>query len=217
MEHNRHPSEIQLLNYSCDLPIDDRIREHIVGCPDCQKQIEQLQHQRARLEPFVQVEKKLDGFLERYRASKAGSPARLVRWAPAVGVVLLLVVGFLAWHLLDRRGTIRLKGSVNVNVYVKRDAQVVKAGDDFKYRAGDKIRLGVVSPRAVRVTVLAEKSGGMEPIGTLEDVEIPPGGETLLPGSLYLDCDRDAEVLQVRIQSPAVSDSRTIHLECERP
>jgi hypothetical protein len=220
----KHPPEVQLLNYSMEMAVDDRIRSHIQQCSACRKRIEQFEQERASFDAFVQPEKSLDRFLERHQAGGGKRPSRWFRLAPVAGVFLLLLTLLAGWQWL-RQDSVRLKGSVSVQVYVKRDAEVLQAGDDFRFRKGDRLRLGVLSPRKAWVTVLAEQSGRMEPIPKLTDVAVPAGQETVLPGSLQVGCESDQEVLQLRLHRSSAARgegdagffSKTIHLECERP
>ena len=101
---------------------------------------------------------------------------------------------------------------------------MVQADEDFIYKKGYKVRLGVLSPAPIFVTVLVEREGGLSPISSLTDVAVSPGKEVILPGSLFLDCSHDTETLQLRFsrkrsvgsETDGGSYSRAIVFKCER-
>ena len=219
MSEARHPGGMQLLNHSLGLPIDEAILRHIQGCPVCRREVESLVQERASFDEHLQAELRFEDFQQRQRQAGAARGSGWLHWVPAVGAVLLLVIGLgVAWFA--RPLASRLKGSVGINLYVKRDGQVVRVEQTFHYRRSDKIRLGILTPQPVRVTVLAEQAGGFEPIPDLADIPVQPGIERMLPGSLTLDCHRDSETLRIQFREAAGGgepDTRVIVLECERP
>jgi hypothetical protein len=225
MEKNQHPGNIQILHYSQGRPLDPEHQAHIGQCTACQKRVNALKQERAEFDEALRAEERLKELVERYRDTRKTEFSRFVRWAWVTGAVLILVVG--SWVLLTfgRSDTTRTKGSLGANVYVKRGEEVVKADEGFLYRQGDKIRLGIVSPESVLVTVLVEQAGELEPIPNLTDVPVRPGKEKILPGSLFLACSRDTETLQLQVSRPkaaggestAKTFSRVMVFKCERP
>lgn len=225
MEKNQHPGNIQILHYSQGRSLDAEHQEHIGQCPVCQERVAVIKQESAEFNEALRAEEWIKELVERYRETRKTEFSRFVRWAWVTGAVLVLIVG--SWVLLTfgRSGTTRTKGSLGANVYVKRGEEVVKADESFLYRQGDKIRLGIVSPDSVLVTVLVEQGGELEPIPDLTDVPVPPGKEKILPGSLFLACSRDTETLQLQISRPKGAGeksgtetfSRVMVFKCERP
>ena len=225
MEQNQHPGNIQILHYSQGRPLDPDHQEHIGRCPACQERVAAIKQERSEFNDSLRAEERLKELVERYRDAQKTEFSRFVRWAWVAGAALILVVG--SWVLLTfgRSDTSRIKGALGANVYVKRGEEVVKADESFLYRQGDKIRLGIVSPKSVLVTVLVEQAGGLEPIPDLTDVLVPPGKEKILPGSLFLACSRDTETLQLRVSRPKGAGgksgtdtfSRVMVFKCEQP
>jgi hypothetical protein len=87
------------------------IRRHIDACPECQKELLSLEESRALLVGPMDSDEcfgltlRLRGWPANVAADRApvghGKSAKLLRWAPSVSMLLVLVVtGF--WLLLDR-------------------------------------------------------------------------------------------------------------------
>jgi len=217
--HPTHPTDTQLLNHSMGLPIEETLSRHIVGCRACRHRLEQLAAERVALGRQLNARQRLAEHLDRRHA--AGSPRRpaILRWLPVTGALLILTVG-LVFVFLDHSSTSRLKGAVGVQVYVKRDGQVLRADNTFRYRSSDRIRLGVLAPRPVRITVLALQPKGYSAVTGLENILVPAGEEKILPGSLSLDCGQGTETLRLRVRDTA-SDVpariRNLVMRCEKP
>jgi hypothetical protein len=194
MQQERHPGEVQLLNLSLGLPVDQALRTHI---------LEELHRNLDRVRPSPR------GFL------------RPLVWAPAA--VVLLMIGFLLL-VHDSQPTpapgIHLKGAMVVRVYVKRAEQTILAEGSFLFRPGDQIRLGIISPKPIFVSALTGHPASPTPIPNLTDVPVSEGQEVLLPGSFTLGCQEESETLLLHAASTrgaAAFDQRTIVLPCERP
>lgn len=202
MEKSQHPGNIQILHYTQGRPLEPEHQEHISQCAVCQERVAAVKRESEEFNESLRAEDRLRELVERYRETKKTEFSRFVRWSWVAGAALILVVG--SWVLLTLGSSDggRIKGSLGANVYVKRGEEVVKADESFLYRQGDKIRLGIVSPESVLVTVLVEQAGELEPIPDLTDVPVPPGKEKILPGSLFLACSRDTETLKLQVSRP---------------
>ena len=216
---------MQNLHFSQGRPLVEALGKHIEQCPACQERVTAIRQERSEFNAALRAEDQLKQLVERYNAPRKTEFARFVRWAWVAGVALLLIVGSYVLFSLGQSDTSRIKGSLGANVYVKRGAEVVKADENFLYRQGDKIRLGIVSPESVLVTVLVEQEGDLEPIPDLTDVPVSPGKEKILPGSLFLACSRNTETLQLRVsrakaagsKKGADTFSRVLVFKCEQP
>jgi hypothetical protein len=223
MDPQRHPGEVALLNYSSGLPVEAELKEHIESCPACSEKVAALRREQLEFAPPKRAEEKLEEYLARLRRGRKIFYMRILGWASAA--VFLLVAGVFTFMALRQPGTTRVKGSVSANVYVKRGEEVVRADEGFRYKKGDKIRLGILSPAPVLVTVLVEREGGWSPIPDLTDVAVPPGKEKILPGSMSISCSGEAETIRLRVSKAKrvedrpgkEPDSRVIVFKCEQP
>lgn len=223
MNQEQHPGEVALLNYSAGRPVEARTKAHIESCPECQKRIAALRRERSEFDA-PEAEAQLEEYLHRHRQDRKIVLLRTFRWA-AAAAVLLLVAGVFTFLALRQPDGSRVKGSVSASVYVKRGEEVLRADDNFLYRSGDKIRLGILSPAPVLVTVLVEQEGGWSPIPDLTDVAVPPGKEKILPGSMSVSCSGETETIRLQVskakrvegQTGESCDSRVIVFKCERP
>ncbi|MBN2496302.1 MAG: hypothetical protein JXR96_17040 [Deltaproteobacteria bacterium] len=226
MERRAHPGRVQLLNYIMGLDLDARIRAHIEACPDCQSAIVELGEERARVEGRLAPRQALQALLRR----AADTPRRAIwpHWrlvAVGAAALLLVLLGAVGVYFSASSGTspgqaTRIKGRTNVQVYLHRDGQTIEVGEDMRFRSGDRIRIGVSSPVAARVSVFARQADGFVPIPALADLRVPAGEEQILPGSLTLGCETASEALRVRVApegSGAPSEQATLVFRCERP
>jgi len=223
MSTQRHPGEATLLNYSAGLPVEAGLKEHIEGCPACSEKVAALRREQSEFAPPKKAEEKLEEYRARLRRGRRVFYTRVLGWASAA--IVLVVAGVFTFMALRQPDTTRVKGSVSANVYVKRGEEVVRADEGFRYRKGDKIRLGILSPAPVLVTVLVEREDGWSPIPDLTDVAVPPGKEKILPGSMSISCSGETETIRLRVskakrvedQPGGEPDSRVIVFKCEQP
>lgn len=212
-----------MLNYAAGLPVEAELREHIERCPVCREKVAAIRQEQSDFAAPGDAEEKLEEYLKKFHRGRKVYFRRTLGFATAA--VFLLVAGVIVYVAFGQPGTSRLKGSVSANVYVKRGEEVVRADENFRYKKGDKIRLGILSPAPVLVTVLVEQEEGWSPIPDLTDVEVSPGKEKILPGSMFISCSKDTEAIRLRVsrakqvegQSGGKPDSRVIVFKCEQP
>jgi len=222
MKEQFHPSDTQLVNYGMGLGLEQDLSRHIEGCAQCKQRLEQLETERQVFEKDLDARQRLAEILEHQGQAAASGRPVVLRWLPVACALLILVIGlaFVFFKESAPDSMPRIKGAPGVQVYVKRGGRVLQADEAFRYRASDRIRLGVLAPRPVRVTVLALQPAGYTAVEGLVDIPVPAGEETVLPGSLSLDCASGSETLRLSIRdatSDAPPSMRKLVLRCEQP
>jgi hypothetical protein len=220
-----HPRDIQLLNYSQGLQIEKSLADHIQNCPTCQNKLLELEKEKNQINQMLRPQAVYSKFIEEHQAKKQKRRSLITRLVPAGLIPLALVIAlfFSSGKLKDQAHYPSYKGSLSVQLYVKRNDKVIKADESIRVHPGDKIRLGVLSPEAVRITILAQQANKLQPIKKLTDIPIVAGQEQILPGSLLIDCEEDTEIIQVKIKPTLAKkepnmpelQTKTILLTCE--
>jgi hypothetical protein len=220
-----HLSGFQLLRVASGQPIEASLARHAEACPACRAELARLRQEQAAMDAFLHPEARVAELRAALAGRSGRRPARR-GLVPAVSVaaaalLALLVVPRFVSEPEPSPGT-RLKGGFEVAVHLQRDGAVtLTTADRVPARSGDRVRLGVRAPRAGFATVAALVDGAFVPIGELTAVPVAGGSETVLPGSLALECAGPFETL--RVSWAAAEDvaagpepSTTILFVCER-
>jgi hypothetical protein len=226
MPSSSHPNEIQLLNYSTGMQLESDLESHIVQCSACQEKLELLEQEQSDLQASSVPDQTYTELLERYQHHQVGQSLLVKRWALGFAAACALILVGAAMIFLTRSDSpsngIRLKGEPGVKVYVKRGEQVREADAGFLYRQGDRLRLGIIVPESMVITVLAEEHGALAPISGLTGVVIAPHHEVVLPGSLLVECDAGVERLEIQFATAQgerdpkdMVKSKSIQLRCQ--
>jgi len=196
MDSSSHLSGFQLLRLAEGQPIEPSLARHADSCPDCQGELGRLRQERAAMDAFLQPE----GRLAELRARSASAARRRVlRWvAPLAGLAAAALVALLVVPRAELPPGTRVKGGFEVAVHVQRgEAVTLTTSERIAARSGDRVRLAVRAPRAGFATVAALSGDAFVPIDALTQLPVAGGAETLLPGSLVLECAGPFETLRV--------------------
>lgn len=217
----KHPDMVKLLNYLMNFPIDEMIRSHIDGCETCHNRLMRLRQEKERVEHMLRPESEIDLLIERNRLESDKKIKRIFGLIPSFGIAVAILIGI--FLLVPRESEhIRLKGGLNINVYVNRDNKIFEADNTTRYRKGDKIRFEIISPITGYVSVFSKEGSSIIPIPELQNIRIDAQENLILPGSLELECSSGADTVFIMFdtdihdfsESAVLGNARRIDFVC---
>lgn len=187
-------SEIELITFvagDCDPERAERISEHLRGCSECRRMVEDHAAEKAEFlnrHSFEQYEQSMQS---RKKAKVFQFPGR---YALAASLVLFLVGGYVI-----RRTTMapfsqakyRIKGKAGITVWSMGADGTPEIRENGIYYPGDRIQLTYSSSDTMHLTVLGvEGTGAVQtyfPSNGTTSVTVEPGSDIPLPNSIVLD------------------------------
>lgn len=180
-----HPPSLVLERLSVDnLPSAqaEEVRAHVASCPECAALLDELSRERAALVSSLPPSE----FAARVSA-RARATARRARrrWLGAATATVAMAAALLFVFLRPTRPGTQMRGS-GLTVYRERNGNVSMLGARDKIRAGDRLRIVLLLPRASTV-----EGKFVDEHGTIEDLLLQPidleAGEQTLPGAFTVD------------------------------
>ena len=205
-----HPNKTILLNHLMGFKIEESLQNHISTCDSCKLVLAELKADKERTETYLQPEIKIEQIFNEHKSNKRkrkfGFNNLIPSFSAAAIVMLICFSYFFIIEPNNKNIEPRIKGAFTVEVFVKKDKSVMLTNSKTQFGKNDQIRVGILSPENGYISVFSMNNDVKVPIKQLLNLKVFAGRHFVLPGSLYLDCDKEVELLHIYLtESPTVN------------